>query len=219
MIKGVIFDLDGTTINSLNDIAYSVNIALSDFGYETKDTELVRKYMGTGFRNLVKGLLPDDVDEEIIDKVTAHYSDVYGKHYMDKTVAYDDIYELMNSLQKMNIKIAANSNKKNEFTANIMYKLFPQINFVATIGARDNVPNKPDPTSAIEIINKMGLEKDEVLYIGDSEVDMMTGINAGIKVIACLWGFRTKKDVEKYNPVLFAQKPYDIERFIKEENR
>lgn len=218
MIKGVIFDLDGTTINSLNDIAYSVNVALSDFGYETKDTDLVRKYMGTGFRNLVKGLLPDDVTEDKIDKIAAHYSDVYGEHYMDKTVAYDGIYELMKSLQKMGIKIAANSNKKNEYTTNIMHKLFPLIDFVATIGERKGIPNKPDPASALEIIKKMNLQKDEVLYIGDSEVDMMTGINAKVRTVACLWGFRTKEEIKNYSPVLYAESPCDIDKFIKEEN-
>ncbi|MDO4941159.1 MAG: HAD family hydrolase [Erysipelotrichaceae bacterium] len=219
MIKGVIFDLDGTTINSLNDIYNSVNIAISDFGYEKKSKDIVRRYMGNGFRKLVKGLLPDDVDDKTIDKITMHYSDIYGQHYMDETFAYDGIYELMLSLQDMGIKIAANSNKKNEYTENIMHKLFSKIDFVATIGARENIPNKPDPTSALEIVELMNLNKDEVMYIGDSEVDMQTGINAGLKVIACLWGFRNKKDVENYNPVLFANKPSDIYEYIKEINK
>lgn len=218
MIKGLIFDLDGTLINSSEDITYSLNLSLTKYGYEKVSEEKAKYYMGRGFRNLIKDVLPLDSDDKILDEITSYYSLVYGNHYMDNTKPYEGVSELLSKLQNMNIKLAANSNKKNEFTCKLMKNLFPNINFVATFGQREDVPIKPDPTSALEIINMMKLNINEVAYVGDSEVDMKTGINAGIKTIGCLWGFRSKKQIEAFNPTIIVSKPNEILDYIKELN-
>lgn len=217
MIKGLIFDLDGTLIDSIKDITTAVNITLDKLGYETKSEDFIRTHTGNGFRRLIKETLPNNIDDDIVDKITKEYAIEYGKHYMDETYSYDGISELLDILQKNNIKVAVNSNKKNEYTVNLMKKLFPNISFVATIGERENIKNKPDPTSALEIIKLMNLKINEVCYVGDSEVDMNTGINAGLKTIACLWGFRSKEELEKLNPTIMVNKPIEIYNYIKED--
>ena len=219
MIKGLIFDLDGTLIDSIKDITTSANLALKDYNYPTQNEDIVRLHTGNGFRKLIKELLPIDSNDELIDEVTKVYTNYYAKHYMDETSSYEGIYELLRLLQKENIKIAVNSNKKNEYTTNLMKKIFDDIEFVATIGERENIKNKPDPTSALEIINLMKLNKDEVMYVGDSEIDMKTGLNAGIKICACLWGFRTKEELEIFKPDVMVNKPIEIYNYIKETNK
>lgn len=218
MIKGLIFDLDGTLINSSKDITYSLNLALTKYGYEKVSEEQAKHYMGRGFRNLIKDVLPLDSNDKTIDEITNYYSLMYGNHYKDNTKPYEGISDLLTKLQDINIKLAANSNKKNEYSCKLMKNLFPNINFVATFGQRENIPIKPDPTSALEIINMMNLNIDEVVYVGDSEVDIKTGINAGLKTIACLWGFRNKKQIEILNPTVIVSKPNEILDYIKESN-
>lgn len=219
MIKGLIFDLDGTLIDSIADITYSSNIAISKYGYDSKSEEFVRKNTGKGFRRLIKDMLPSDVNDELIDEITNTYTIEYGKHYMDSTSAYDGINDLLDLLQREDIKLAVNSNKKNEYTINLMKKIFPNINFVATIGERKGIINKPDPTTALEICGLMNLNINEVAYVGDSEVDMKTGKNANMKTIACLWGFRSREVLLAENPTLIVDKPIDIYNYIKEQNK
>lgn len=217
MIKGLIFDLDGTLIDSIKDITTAVNLTMEEYNYPKQSEEYVRLKTGRGFRKLIKDVLPINSSEEYIDEVTKVYTDHYAKHYMDETSAYDGMHDLLRLLQKDGIKLAVNSNKKNEYTINLMKKIFPDINFIATYGERENIKNKPDPTSALEIIDLMKLNKDEVMYVGDSEVDMNTGINAGIKICACLWGFRTKQELEIFKPNIMVNKPNEIYNYIKGE--
>lgn len=219
MIKGLIFDLDGTLINSIKDITTSANLALNKYGYESKPEEFVSMNTGKGFRRLIQDMLPENTSDDLVDEITSYYSYEYGNHYMDETCSYEGIEELLILLQNENIKMAVNSNKKNEYTVNLMKKIFPNINFVATIGERENIKNKPDPTTALEIVNMMNLSIDEVCYVGDSEVDIKTGRNAKLKTIACLWGFRKKEVIEKENPTIIVSKPIEIYNYIKEINK
>ena len=216
MIKGLIFDLDGTLIDSIADITTSANIAISKYGYDKQSEDFVRKNTGKGFRRLIKDMLPIDTSDELIDEITTCYTVEYGNHYMEKTSAYQGIHELLQLLQKDGIKIAVNSNKKNIYTENLMKKIFPNINFVATIGERNNIPNKPDPTTALEITKLMNLNINEVAYVGDSEVDMKTGHNANMITIACLWGFRSKEVLLSNNPTIIVNKPIDIYNYVKQ---
>ena len=219
MISGLIFDLDGTLIDSIADITFSSNLALSKYGYSSRSEEFVRKNTGKGFRKLIKDMLPDNTSDELIDEITNLYTIEYGKHYMDKTKAYDGVKEMLLKLQNDGIKLAVNSNKKNEYTVNLMKKIFPDIDFVATIGERKGIVNKPDPTTALEIANIMHLNTNEICYVGDSEVDMKTGHNANMRTIACLWGFRSKEVLLAENPTVIVNKPIDIYNFIKEHNK
>lgn len=214
MVKGVIFDLDGTTINTLNELYISMNETLREFGLPEKTIDEVRMGVGRGFRNLINACVPEDMSEDKRDLVEKRYKEIYAGHLLESR-PYPGIYEMMEELQKLGVKIAANSNKGDEYTKNLMFSNFPGIYFTAVIGARDNVPLKPDPYSANEIARLMELPNEEVVYIGDSEPDMVTGHNAGMKTLACLWGFRDRKTLEEAGADAFAESPEDIIEYVK----
>lgn len=210
MIKGIIFDLDGTTLSTLYDIQKSVNIVLEKHNYPDRDYDYVRLSIGKGSRNLIKECLPKNVSDETIDLLTNEYIKTYGGHYNVDTKPYEGIQELLNELESRNIKIAINSNKPNEYTNNLIRRHYPGNNFVAIIGARDNIPYKPDPYSANEIINMMGFDKSEILYVGDSDNDIATAKNAGIKSVGCLWGFRDLKTLQDAKADYIISKPKEL---------
>ncbi|MDO4198039.1 MAG: HAD-IA family hydrolase [Erysipelotrichaceae bacterium] len=190
MIKGLIFDLDGTTLNTLLDMHECINMTMRDFGFPEKTYDEVRMGVGRGYRVLVQSCLPKGSNDELIDKATEVYKAYYAKYCNVKTVPYEGVKELLNKLQEKGIKMGVNSNKGDDLTKQLTIQNFPEIDFVDIIGSRKDIPNKPDPYSANEIMEKMGLNKDEVLYIGDSESDILTGHNAGLKVVGCAYGFR-----------------------------
>lgn len=210
MIKGLIFDLDGTLIDSIEDICFSLNLAIKEYGYEEISVDFVRKNTGKGFRKLVEDSLPQIKDPKLIDEITDLYTIKYSEHYNDSTDAYEGMKETLTKLQEKDIKIAANSNKKDLYTKNLMKKIFPNINFVAVFGERENIPNKPDPTTANEIVELMNLSKEEVLYVGDSEVDIRTSKNANLKSIGCKWGFRGEETLIKEGATYIIDKPIEI---------
>ena len=216
MIKGLIFDLDGTLINSIGDIHHSLNLALKYHGYEEVSLEDAQKHTGRGFRKLIVDSLPVNTSEKIIDEVNKTYTKFYGEHYHERTYGYKGIYELLQELNKRNIKIAVNSNKKDEYTKNLMKIIFKDIEFTAVFGERIGIPTKPNPLTANQIISIMELDKNEVCYVGDSEVDIQTGKNANIKTIGCLWGFRTREILEKENPDIIVSKPEEILNYLGE---
>ena len=216
MIKGLIFDLDGTLINSIGDIHYSLNLALKHHGYEEVSLEDAQKNTGRGFRKLIVESLPINTSDQIIDEVNKTYTKFYGEHYHERTYGYEGIYELLKELNKRNIKIAVNSNKKDEYTKNLMKIIFKDIEFTAVFGERIGIPTKPNPATAEEIISIMELDKNEVCYVGDSEVDIQTGKNTNIKTIGCLWGFRSKETLEKENPDIVVSKPEEILNYLGE---
>ena len=195
MIKGMIFDLDGTTIYTLDDIADSFNTALKEFGFPERSKEDVRMGVGQGFRMLVNNLVPKDISDELKEKVANFYKQVYAQNYWKKTKAYDGMYETVKELQNKGIKLAVNSNKSDEFTKDLIARNFPGIEFVAVYGSREGVPHKPDPQAANEIAKLMDLASEEIAYVGDSDIDMKTGRNAGMKTVGCLWGYRDKDNL------------------------
>lgn len=219
MIKGLIFDLDGTLIDSIKDITTSVNLALKEYGYKKVSLDFVKKNTGKGFRMLIKDSLPEVKDDKLIDEITALYTIKYSEHYNDKTDAYEGIKETLTLLQEKGIKLAINSNKKDLYTKNLMKKIFPNINFIAVYGEREGIKNKPDPTSANEIVDLMKLDKSEVLYVGDSEVDIRTSKNANLKSIGCKWGFRKEETLIKEGATYIIDKPKQIIDIIERNNK
>lgn len=193
MIKGLIFDLDGTTLNTLLDMHECINKTMRDYGFQEKTIDEVRLGVGKGYRVLIQSVLPQGSSDELIDEVTEKYKNYYACGYNVKTKPYEGVKELLNTLQEKGYLLAVNSNKGNDITNELTKLNFPEIKFVDIIGSRPNIPNKPDPTSANEIIEKMGLKKEEVVYVGDSESDIKTAHNAGLKCIGCTYGFRDKQ--------------------------
>ncbi len=216
MIKGIIFDLDGTLIDTISDIGKSVNAVLEDYGYKTYPLSAYRDMVGHGFAVLIKKAMPKGLKPEQYEEALAKFTYYYDQYYMDSTRPYPDIQDLLNKLKERGLKLAVNSNKRNDYTEKLIKHFFPDIPFTAVFGARENIPNKPDPYTALEIIAMMGLNKEEVLYIGDSETDINTGHNAGLKTVGVAWGFSDYDKLRALNPDFLVNQAADILKIINE---
>lgn len=215
MKKLVIFDLDGTLLNTIADLAAATNYALTQFGYPTHSTDAYRFFVGNGINKLFERALPEaDRTPENVLRIRSKFVPYYNIHNADLSRPYPGIEDLLNQLQQHHIQIAVASNKYQEATAKLIGQYFPAIRFTAVFGQRENVPTKPDPQVVNEIIQLAGVSKEEVVYIGDSGVDMQTGLNAGVTTIGVCWGFRPKSELQEFQPDLLAEKPEDISRFL-----
>lgn len=214
MIKGIIFDLDGTTLNTIDDIQNCLNIVLKNNNLPIKTYDEVRINLGQGSRNLIKFSIKEKDNNKLIDKLTKEYLELYKVKYNIKTKPYDGIKELINELKVRNIKLAINTNKPNNIALNIISQHFPGNIFDIIIGSRDSIPNKPDPYSANEIVKFLELNKEDVLYVGDSETDIKTAKNAGLKSVGCLWGFRDLETLKKENTDIIISKPKELLNYL-----
>lgn len=219
MKKLVIFDLDGTLLNTIADLAAATNYALTQFGYPTHPTDAYRFFVGNGINKLFERALPEqERTPENVLRIRSKFVPYYNIHNADLSRPYPGIEELLNLLQQHHLQLAVASNKYQEATAKLIGQYFPAIHFTAVFGQRDNVPTKPNPQVVNEIIQMAGVSKEEVVYIGDSGVDMQTGCNAGVTTIGACWGFRPKSELEEFHPDLLAEKPEDISHFLQLSN-
>ena len=215
MKKLVIFDLDGTLLNTIADLAAATNYALQACGYPTHDTDAYRFFVGKGINKLFERALPEGTrSKENVLKIRSLFVPYYNEHNADLSRPYPGIENLLETLQKKGYMLAVASNKYHEATQKLIKQYFPRINFLAILGQRENIPAKPDPQVVYEIMEKAGVERNEVVYIGDSSVDMQTGANAGVTTIGVCWGFRPRTELEAYNPSLIAEQAEDILQFL-----
>lgn len=215
MFRLCVFDLDGTLVNSLEDLADSTNFALEKNGFKTCPICEYTHYVGDGVPMLLKRALKQKASEENVKILLKDFNDFYNTHYANKTRPYSGICELLVKLSHSGVKTAVLSNKPDNFVKIIVNTLMPDINFTRLQGKLDGVPKKPDPTALNSIIKSCGVTKDEVLYIGDSNVDVFTGKNAGVRVCGCVWGFRGREELETAGADFVADSPLDILNFIK----
>ena len=218
MIKGMIFDLDGTTLSTLEDIRDAINMTLRQNGYPEKDLDAIRLAVGNGSLKLISRVSPAGVSEEQKNEMLKEYINIYSTNYNIKTHPYKGIPELLQELQRKGILLGVNSNKPHHLTAALINECFPGVDFVGVIGDQKDIPKKPDPTGAYKLIEMMGLKKEEVLYIGDSETDIKTAKNAGLKAIGCLWGFRDRKILEEAEADYIVSEPHEILKYLGEYN-
>jgi phosphoglycolate phosphatase len=212
--KGIIFDLDGTLLDTIEDIGESMNEVLETLGYPKYKIQEYKLKVGGGFRGLAINCLPKNADEETISKTIKLFSKIYDKNYLDKTKPYDGINELLDELMNRDILLAINSNKIDEYTNMLVNKFFSKIAFKKVSGEREGVPKKPDPYTTLEIISEMGISKDKVLFIGDTKTDIETANNAGIDSVGVLWGFRDREELNKYGATYIVEKPEEILRLL-----
>lgn len=216
--KGIIFDLDGTLLNTIEDLTDSVNDVMKYYHFPEHDVYACKMMVGNGFRKLITRALPEEKqnDESFIDEAQAQFAKAYHNRYLNKTVPYEGIIDLLEQLKEQGVKIAINSNKRTDYTEALADKFFKDQNMTAVYGERESegIPKKPDPTAALEIAKQMNLSAEDVLYIGDSKTDMKTGQNAGMDTIGVAWGFRGSKELRENHATYIVEKPEEILEYV-----
>lgn len=209
-MKTIIFDLDGTLLNTLEDLADSANYTMEKMGFPTHSLEKFNYFVGNGVPKLLERCLPEDKrTPENIEAARTIFAEYYNIHFADKTKPYEGVAELLDNLKKSGVKTAVASNKSDEFTQSIVKRFFGDT-FDMVQGAKENVPKKPAPDIAFGIMEKLGASPENTYFAGDSNVDMFTAKNAGVAAIGCLWGFRTKDELLEGGADFLAEKPMDI---------
>ena len=203
MFKAVIFDLDGTLLNTIDDLADAGNYALRDQGFPTHPVEKYKYFVGNGIPKLIERIVPKGSGNETIEKTHSIFSAYYEAHMRDKTAPYAGITEMLDRLAEKGIKLGVVTNKAHKFAKEIVESYFGS-RFDKVFGERTGFPKKPDPINVNKMIEEWGLDKSEVLYAGDSNVDMETAKNAGVKSCGVLWGFRTKEELVESGAVYLA---------------
>lgn len=215
MKKAVIFDLDGTLLNTLDSIAYFANKTLEKYGYGTIETEKYKKLTGNGARVLMERMLKEVHAEGYdFEKMLHDYNKSYDDDFMYLTRPYDGILDMLGELRKKGIKTAVISNKPDSTTVQVVREMMGELTPDIVRGGREGVPLKPDPTAVLEIIEQLGVEKDDCLYVGDTATDMETGKNAGLFTVGVLWGFRDREEIEKAGAKAIVSKPAEILKLI-----
>jgi len=209
--EAVIFDLDGTLVDSIGDIADLMNDLLSESGYPLYTYDQYKQLVGKGLLNLAQNVIPSESKTpekaEILHK---KFCDEYGKRCINTTKAYPGINELLIRLKKKNIFTAVLSNKAHKFTAYMVSELFPENTFNMVLGVRKGIPGKPDPASALEIAGESGIAPDKFYLIGDSGTDMKTAKNAGMIPAGVLWGYRDKTELLENGAQILFSHPDEI---------
>lgn len=219
MIKLVIFDLDGTLLDTIEDLANATNHALSQFRFPVHPVEAYRFFVGNGVNKLLERAAPEvHRNADTVSMLKHEFIKYYVTHAEDCTKPYPGIPELLTELAQKDIRLAVASNKMHDATVQLVKKYFPDIEFTAVFGQRDGFPIKPDPEILDTIINNAGIEKNEILYVGDSGVDVMTALNAKVPFMGVLWGFRPRKELEELGAKQFAETTKDILDFIVKNN-
>jgi len=209
--RALISDLDGTLLDTLQDLADSVNAALARLGFPQHELAPYRYFVGDGRRALALRALPEDRrDQATLDLLIACIGEEYGKRWMNLSQPYEGIPELLDVLTARGVRMAILSNKPHSYTEAIVSGLLPNWSFEFVLGESPSTPRKPDPSGALNIVEQMGIEPGECLYLGDSGVDMQTATAAGLYPVGVLWGFRTADELLANGAAVLVEKPADI---------
>lgn len=209
MKHAVIFDLDGTLLNTLGDLRAATNHALEVRGLPPHSMEEIRQFIGNGIRLLICRAMPEGTPEAEIDAALDDFKAYYAAHIHDRTVPYDGIPQLLTALRKRGIKVAVLSNKIDSASQQLIDYFFPGKTDVV-FGEHVGVPRKPDPTSCRMVMQQLGVQPEQVLYVGDSGTDMQTAKNAGLYAVGVTWGFRSKEVLLKYGADVLVHRPEQI---------
>lgn len=212
----VIFDLDGTLLNTIADLAASANYALGALGFAARTEKECRAFVGNGVTKLLERSLPAGAKtSQNIEKMRPVFQAHYDLHNADFTTIYPGMASVLKTLADQGVKLAVASNKYQSATEKLVKHYFPGINFCAIYGARAGQPVKPDPKMVEDILALAQVERRNVWYVGDSDVDMQTARNAGLKVTAVLWGFRQKEQLLPFQPDAWAETAQDLLKIIR----
>ena len=211
MKRLVIFDLDGTLLNTIEDLGEAANYALEKTGYPTHSIASYPYFVGNGVSKLLQRVLPEDArTEENVNELRKYFMEYYEVHNTDNTKPYPGITELLEQLQDDRVKLAVASNKYDSAVKKLITHYFPQIKWASLEGQKEGVPVKPDPSIVFEILSKCPTKKSDVLYIGDSGVDMETARRACVTSCGVTWGFRPISELMAYHAENIANQPNEI---------
>ena len=202
----VIFDLDGTLLNTLEDLANAVNFVMRNNDYPVRTLEEVRQFVGNGIRRLMERAVPENVTGEQFERVFEQFRSYYTEHCQIKTRAYDGIQSLLKALDEKGYAMAIVSNKNHAAVCELNEIYFKEYISVA-IGQKDGIRKKPAPDTVLQALKELGKEKETAIYVGDSEVDFATAKNSGMDCVLVTWGFRTTEELSEYEPKAFIERP------------
>lgn len=218
MKKLIIFDLDGTLLDTIEDLANSVNFALVQHNFEPHPISAYKFFIGSGLNKLLERALPSDKQTaDMVSMLKVDFMKHYALNAAEFTKPYPGIPELLKSLTSKGYQLAIASNKYHSATVELAKRFFPEISFCAVFGQRDGHPVKPNPGILEEIIDIAGVKKSEVLYVGDSGVDVATAYNTKVDFVGVLWGFRPRKELEEVGAEIYVENTEGLEKCIFEE--
>lgn len=213
-ISTIVFDLDGTLLNTLEDLADSTNYALRQYGFAERTLEEIRAFVGNGVRKLIERALPEGAENPLFNSVFSCFKSYYVDHCMEKTGLYAGIPEMLHELKSAGYHMAIVSNKLQSGVDELYEHYFSDTVEVA-VGELPELNRKPAPDMVLLALEKLGVSTDEAVYVGDSDVDVATARNSGLSCISVLWGFRDKEFLVQHGAHCFAQTPEEICRIIK----
>jgi len=190
------FDLDGTLVDTVEDIAAAVNAALAALGFPMRKSEEMHRMVGNGMRNLIVRAVPEGTGPAVVDECAKKATEAYAEKPAVSTRPYPGVEALLDGLEARGVPFSIISNKPDALTRLVVDAVFPGRRFSAVHGERSGVPRKPDPSAALSLAALMGVGPEEVVYLGDSDVDMITAKNAGFLAFGAAWGFRGRKELE-----------------------
>lgn len=211
MKKAVIFDLDGTLLNTLDDLADSTNYALSRFGYPTRTIDEVRQFVGNGVAKLIERAIPEGKNNPNFEKCLSIFKENYAQNMYNKTAPYNGIIEMLSNLKSKGIKIAVVSNKFDLAVKELCKKYFEGfIDFAAGENEAQGIKKKPAPDTVISVLNEFNFASEDAVYVGDSDVDIMTAKNSKMPCISVTWGFRDEKFLLENGATILINAPSEI---------
>ncbi|MBP3846990.1 HAD family hydrolase [bacterium] len=211
----VIFDLDGTLLNTLEDLTDSTNFILKYFNYSTRSIDEVRNFVGNGVAKLIERAIPYGLNNPNYKKCLELFKDNYKANMNNKTAPYSGIMEMLLELKKMGVKIAVVSNKFDEAVRNLCDKYFEDlIDFSAGENESGGIRKKPAPDTVLKVLEYFNVKKRNAIYVGDSEVDIQTAKNAGLECISVLWGFKNKEFLQNNGAKILISKPDEIFKYL-----
>ncbi len=214
-VKAVLFDLDGTLLDTLTDLADSMNAVLARLGHPTHPRDAYRYFVGDGLEILAKRVLPEaDCHQPMIQRCAEEMRTEYQRRWADKTQPYEGIAELLDSLSDRGLRLTILSNKPDDSTKLMVNHFLPDWQWSQVRGARPQTPKKPDPSGALAIAGQLNLAPQQFLYLGDTNTDMQTATAAGMYPVGALWGFRTRTELEESGAKAILHHPLDLLKLI-----
>jgi len=213
-LKAIIFDLDGTLVDTIEDLTYASNRVLAEYGFPQHSMENYKYFVGDGLRVLMERITPASATPQEINLCCDRFNQVYGECWDRCSKPYSGIEEMLHSLRARGLRMAVLSNKPHRFTTVYVDRFFPAHRFDLVFGQREGVEKKPDPAGALEIAEGLSVRPDECIYVGDTAVDMQTGKSAGMFTVGVLWGFRTLEELRRNRADLIVKTPMEIVDYV-----